>query len=229
MEEILKYERNLFFFLNGSDIPALDRFVWLYSGKLVWLPAVAFILFALIYKKTWKEYLLVLLAIITVATLCDQFSSQICKPLFARLRPTHHPDFMNEVSTVFGYRGGRYGFISSHAANSFGFAVYISLLFRSRFFTATITMWAILTAWSRIYLGVHFISDVAAGAISGIIFGLLVYYLYVKVRNKYIAPTTSLSPADLYSERRKNYAAMAIIASIIAIAILNAPLAAMLS
>jgi undecaprenyl-diphosphatase len=229
MEEMLKYERNLFFFLNGSDFPALDRFMWLYSGKIVWLPAVAFLLFVIIYKKPWKEYLLVLLGIIAVAVLCDQFSAQICKPLFARLRPTHHPDFMNEVRTVFGYKGGRYGFISSHAANSFGFALYMSLLFRSRFFTITIMTWAVLTAYSRIYLGVHFISDVVAGALSGILFGLLVYYAYTKVRRKYIAQAENQTPAQLYSDRRKNYASIAVIASIITIALFSTPLVALLT
>jgi undecaprenyl-diphosphatase len=228
MEEILKYERDLFFFLNGSNFPALDRFMWLYSGKIVWLPAVAFLLFVIIYKKPWKESLLVLLAIVAVAVLCDQFSAQICKPFFARLRPTHHPDFMNEVSTVFGYRGGRYGFISSHAANSFGFAIYISLLFRNRFFTITIMSWAALTAYSRIYLGVHFISDVIAGALAGVLFGLLVYFVYFKVRRKYIVKAENLSSAQQYSIRQTNFVAIAVIASIIAIALFSTSLVALL-
>lgn len=97
LEKILDYERDTFFLLNGSDSAYLDRFMWLFSGKAVWLPLAAFILFVLVYKKNWREWLLILLAITLVITLADQFASHLCKPLFTRFRPTHHPDFMNEV------------------------------------------------------------------------------------------------------------------------------------
>ena len=152
VEKILAYERDLFFMLNGSDSPFLDRFMWLFSGKAVWLPLAAFILIVLLYKKKWKESILILLGIVLVVTLCDQFASHVCKPIFTRFRPTHHPDFMDQVKTVFDYRGGRYGFISSHAANAFGFATYMSLLFRYRLFTWTIFLWAALTAYTRVYI-----------------------------------------------------------------------------
>ena len=122
VEKILIYERDAFFALNGSDSAFLDRFMWIFTGKAVWLPLAFLILLVLIYKKNWRESLLILLAIVLVVTLCDQFASHVCKPVFTRFRPTHHPDFMDQVKTVFGYRGGLYGFISSHAANAFGFA-----------------------------------------------------------------------------------------------------------
>ena len=97
VEKILAYERDLFFMLNGSDSPFLDRFMWLFSGKAVWLPLAAFILIVLLYKKKWKESILILLGIVLVVTLCDQFASHVCKPIFTRFRPTHHPDFMDQV------------------------------------------------------------------------------------------------------------------------------------
>ena len=181
VEKILVYERDLFFMLNGSDSPFLDRFMWLYSGKAVWLPLAAFILIVLLYKKKWRESILILLAIVLVITFCDQFASHVCKPIFTRFRPTHHPDFMDQVKTVFDYRGGKYGFISSHAANAFGFATFMSLLFRYRLFTWTIFLWAALTAYTRVYLGVHFISDIVPGAIAGVFLGWLVYWLYIKL------------------------------------------------
>ena len=104
VEKILVYERDLFFMLNGSDSPFLDRFMWLYSGKAVWLPLAFFILVVLLYKKKWRESILILLAIVLVITLCDQFASHVCKPIFTRFRPTHHPDFMDQVKTVFDYQ-----------------------------------------------------------------------------------------------------------------------------
>lgn len=222
VEKILVYERDLFFMLNGSDSPFLDRFMWIFSGKTVWLPLAAFILIVLLYKKKWKESILILLAIVLVVTLCDQFASHVCKPIFTRFRPTHHPDFMDQVKTVFNYRGGRYGFISSHAANAFGFATYMSLLFRYRLFTWTIFLWAALTAYTRVYLGVHFISDIVPGAIAGVFFGWLVYWLYVKVHPLVTGSNGEVSA--IYSDKRKRILVYAIFITTLLIAIFNVPL-----
>ncbi|GGK00614.1 phosphatase PAP2 family protein [Parabacteroides faecis] len=223
VEKILVYERDLFFMLNGSDSPFLDRFMWIFSGKTVWLPLAAFILIVLLYKKKWRESILILLAIVLVVTLCDQFASHVCKPIFTRFRPTHHPDFMDQVKTVFGYRGGKYGFISSHAANAFGFATYMSLLFRYRLFTWTIFLWAVLTAYTRVYLGVHFISDIVPGAIAGVFFGGLVYWLYVKVHPVVTGSNGEVSA--IYSDKRKRVIVYAIFITTLLIAIFNIPLA----
>lgn len=222
VEKILVYERDLFFMLNGSDSPFLDRFMWLYSGKAVWLPLAAFILIVLLYKKKWRESILILLAIVLVITFCDQFASHVCKPIFTRFRPTHHPDFMDQVKTVFDYRGGKYGFISSHAANAFGFATFMSLLFRYRLFTWTIFLWAALTAYTRVYLGVHFITDIVPGAIAGVFFGWLVYWLYVKARS--LVPGTSGEASDLYSDKQKRIIVYAIFIAVLLIAVFNVPL-----
>lgn len=226
VEKILVYERDLFFMLNGSDSPFLDRFMWLYSGKAVWLPLAAFILIVLLYKKKWRESILILLAIVLVVTFCDQFASHVCKPIFTRFRPTHHPDFMDQVKTVFDYRGGKYGFISSHAANAFGFATFMSLLFRYRLFTWTIFLWAALTAYTRVYLGVHFISDIVPGAIAGVFFGWLVYWLYVKARS--LVPSTSGEASALYSDKQKRIIVYAIFIAVLLIAVFNVPLASCL-
>jgi undecaprenyl-diphosphatase len=154
----------------------------------------------LCFKKNWKEVVFVLLSIVLVITFCDQFSSHFCKPFFARYRPTFHPDFMNQVDTVFNYRSGKYGFISSHAANAFGFATYTAMLFRNKIYGFTVFFWATLTAYTRIYLGVHFISDVVCGAMAGFIFGFLVFKFYQFARGK-IFPT-AVSPQFLYSRKR---------------------------
>lgn len=222
IEKLLVYERDAFFMLNGSDSPFLDRFMWLYSGKAVWLPLAFFILLVLVYKKKWRESLLILLAIVLVVTLCDQFASHICKPLFTRFRPTHHPDFMDQVKTVFDYRGGRYGFISSHAANAFGFATFMAFLFRYKWFTITIFSWAAITAYTRIYLGVHFITDIIPGAVSGALFGYVVYLLYVKARIRFVGQTETVGlPAALYSDTRKRMIIYAILLTVSILLLLN--------
>ena len=144
LESLLVYERDFFLWLNGCHSPFFDNFFWAYSGKIAWLPLAVCILFCLVYKKNWRETILVLLSIVLVILMCDQFASHVCKPLFTRFRPTHHPDFMDEVKTVFGYRGGRYGFISSHAANAFGFATFLSLLVRNKWLSLSLFLWAII-------------------------------------------------------------------------------------
>lgn len=228
LEKILVYERETFFWLNGSDWAYLDRFMWLFSGKAVWLPLAAFILGVLVYKKNWREWLLILLAITLVVTLCDQFASHLCKPLFTRFRPTHHPDFMNEVKTVFGYRGGLYGFMSSHAANAFGFVTFMTLLMRNRLLGWTLFAWAALTAYSRIYLGVHFISDIVPGALIGTFFGWLTYLLYKWARRSLIPGAHALPPEKLYTDRQKRWIVYALGITVGALLVLNVPLAAWL-
>ena len=188
LEHILDYEKHAFLWMNSGHSAFFDQFMWLFSGKIAWIPLVVVFIVALSYKnkRHWKELLLIFIAIIIVITLCDQFASSLCKPFFSRLRPTHHPDFMDRVNIVFDYRGGLYGFISSHAANSFGFVTLTSLFFRNKLYSIMMFIWAIINSYSRIYLGVHFISDIVPGIITGIFFGWIVYKLFVILKPKYI-------------------------------------------
>ena len=185
LEQILVYERDAFLWLNGLHTPYLDRFMWIYSGNPAWIPLAVFILFALCYRRPWRESVLLILALALAITLCDQFASGFCKPFFARFRPTRHPDFMHVVQTVISprtgepYLSGRYGFMSSHAANTFGFALFTSLLFRHRVYTVCLFLWAAAMSYTRIYLGVHFLSDIIPGALFGLLFSWLTFRLYV--------------------------------------------------
>ena len=221
LERLLDWERDTFFLLNGSDSVFLDHFMWLYSGKAVWLPLAFFILVALCYKRDWRVSLLIVLAIVLTITLCDQFASHVCKPLCTRFRPTHHPEFMDQVRVVFGYRGGLYGFISSHAANAFGFATLMTLILRERLFGWTVFIWATLTAYSRIYLGVHFITDIIPGMLSGCLFGYLVYRAYHFVRQRWL-PVEANEAKGL--RRRAQLIAIAIWVTIALLALFHQPL-----
>lgn len=228
LERLLVWERDAFFMLNGSDSPFLDHFMWIFSGKTVWLPLAVFVVVVLFYKRDWRDSLLVLLAIVLTVTICDQFASHFCKPFFARMRPTYHPDFMDQVKVLFDYHGGKYGFISSHAANAFGFATFMALLLRDRFFSWTIFAWAILVSYSRIYLGVHFITDIIPGVLCGLLFGYLVYRLYEYARLRLFSGGSSLELASFPSKRRAWVISYAIWITILLIAIFNVPLASCL-
>lgn len=216
VENILPYERDLFFLLNGSDSVFWDDVMWVVSRTSVWFLFYGFVALFLFYKTQKKEAALVLLFFVLMIVLCDQFSSGLMKPFFERLRPTHHPDFKDFVDIVNGYRGGGFSFISGHATNSFGFAVFLSLVFRNRWLTLVAIVWATLISYSRIYLGVHFISDVVGGVLAGTLIAMLMYALFAFFRKKLF----HLNPSErtsIYSSQQGNILALAFMAYFIGV------------
>lgn len=184
LEKILEFERELFFLINSSYSPFWDQVMWLYSGIYIWIPFILFFCFMLLYKKKWQEWVPVFASILLVSLLCMVFSSYITKPYFARPRPVFHPSFMENVRTLYESIKEPYGFISGHSASTFGIATISALIFRNKLYTCVVFIWASVMAYSRIYLGMHFISDIVAGALAGIAFGYVVYLLYKKYTEK---------------------------------------------
>lgn len=224
IDKLLPYERDLFFAINGSESVFWDNAMWTYTGLLTWMPMLVFILYISFRSQMLKEGLLVLVALAVVILFADQLSSSVIKPFFKRFRPTHHPDFMLLVDTVKGYKGGQYGFISGHATNSFGLAVFFTLLFKNKYVTGFIIFWAILNSYSRIYLGVHFISDIIAGFFLGSLIGFLVYELYAYARVKLFKIPPRDKRKSIYSKREGNILGIAIITYMTLIILLSSVL-----
>lgn len=178
LEKILPYELKPFFLINGAHTEFLDNVMWLYSGGIVWIPFVLFYIYLLSYKKNKSQWLPVLIAIFMVFAVSTLVSSGIIKQLIARPRPTHHPDIMDSVRYLFDYKGGSYGFISGHSTNSFAFATFSAQLFRNRKYSISIFLWALVMVYSRMYLGVHFLSDIIGGILAGTLIGFLIYEGY---------------------------------------------------
>lgn len=111
LQQLIEWDKELLLFLNSMHTPFGDKFMWVYTGKYTWIPLILSLLFVL-FRKNWKEALLVCVALAITITCCDQFASTLCKPYFARLRPARDPELSEFVQIVNGYRGGRYGFIS---------------------------------------------------------------------------------------------------------------------
>ena len=201
IDRFLPLERDLFFALNGSDSPFLDNLMWTYTRPIVWLPLFLFLIFMMFYKTPYKEAILTLVLFLLVFGISDFVSSSIFKPLFHRFRPTHYPGFEQYIDIVRNYRGGMYGFVSGHARTSFGIATFISLLFRNKWVTITSILWASINSYSRIYLGVHFISDIVFGAIVGVLIAFLFFELYKWVRLKCFHVELSKPLQSVYNEQ----------------------------
>ncbi|MDR1679333.1 MAG: phosphatase PAP2 family protein [Prevotellaceae bacterium] len=175
-EKIIECDKQILLEINSCNSTFSDHFFWIFTQLQTWIPA--FIVIAIIIIRTKrKDTLWILFGLVLTVVLADQIASSLIKPLVERLRPSREPSLEHLLHLVNGYTGGRFGFVSSHAANSFGIALFLSLLFRKAWFSITIFAWACLNSYSRMYLGVHYPSDIICGAIIGLGCGYLSYFL----------------------------------------------------
>ena len=182
MIEFLKsIDTQLFLFLNGINSVFFDNFMFVFSYKWTWIPFYLSILY--VFIRYWKkESIWLIVFLVLFIFLSDQTTSSIIKDLVQRPRPSRAEELDGLAHLVNGYRGGRFGFVSSHAANSFGFALFCSLIFRRKIYTWCFFLWAALKAYSRIYLGVHYPGDILGGVIVGVFFALFCFFLLKKTR-----------------------------------------------
>lgn len=176
-------DTKLFIFFNSFNSPFWDNIMWWISGSKSWIPMYLIIVAFIIYKFKWKA-IITLIFIALVVTLADQISVKAFKEVFQRLRPCHNPDLQDIVHIVRNKCGGQYGFVSSHAANTFAVAAFLSQLFKNCKFTTFIFIWAAIVSYSRVYLGVHYPFDVICGGMLGTTIGFLLYYLHEYTQKK---------------------------------------------
>lgn len=173
-ETLEALDRQLLLLINGANTPFLDQLMWIVSGKLTWIPLYALLLF-FICKKAGKNWWIMLICIGLAILLADQISVNCFKNVIQRYRPTRNLEIGNLVHVVNNYRGGKYGFVSSHAANTFAISMLVCLFFKKKAVWYGMMAWAVLVCYSRMYLGVHYPADIVCGGLLGLACGYAAY------------------------------------------------------
>ena len=184
IQRLIDIDKQMMLALNGSDSLYMDGVMKIYTTTSVWIPVAAILLFIVIKNNTPRNTILIILGVALTILVTDKVSSDIIKPLVGRLRPSHDPEMMHLIDTFNGYRSGSFSFTSSHACNSFGIFMFLSLLIKNRTPSLSLPLLAAFNSFSRIYLGVHYPGDILCGAIVGTVLGLMVYSLYAFINKR---------------------------------------------
>lgn len=182
--------------VNGLHSPLLDNVMWILSDRWIWVPLYLILAWLLIRRVGMRAGVLALVLIAGLITATDQTCASLIRPLIARLRPTNPENPLSAMLTIVnGYRGGPYGFPSCHAANTMALAVFLSLVYHHRAMSVAIVGWALCVSLSRVYLGVHYPSDLFAGFVVGAFYAVIFYYVYRRLNyllfNGYSGPVAT--------------------------------------
>lgn len=177
IELLEKIDTKLFLFFNRNHSPFMDDVMRLVTHKFTWIPLYILLLF-LVFRKVRSGTWMVMLSVAILIVLSDQISVHLFKEVFERYRPCHNLLLKGQVHVLDGNCGGQFGFVSSHAANTFALFTFLSFLFRNRWFFLLMYVWASLVSYSRIYAGVHYPFDILGGMMLGMVLGFIVYAFY---------------------------------------------------
>ena len=177
-------DKTLLMVFNGSHCPFVDRLAVTLTCGYMWIPLyIALLLLVINNHKTVVQISLVISMALLAIVLSEGMADLIVKPLVARLRPIHDTLMQDCVQVVNNYRAEGYSFFSAHASNTMAVAVFFSLLVKDRLFACILIVWALVNCWTRLYLGVHYPSDIIVGVVWGSVSGLFAYTMYNKVKD----------------------------------------------
>lgn len=185
IEIITKWDEAAFIWLNSFHSEAVDPIVLELTKTITWIPLYLLVLYQ-IYRLDPKNTAWILGGVMLTILLADQVSSGLMKPYFERLRPCHDPR-LEGMLHLYGRCGGLYGFVSSHAANTFGLATFLTLkLGKKQKAFAWLFLYALLVSYTRIYLGVHYPLDLFFGAIVGVLAAFFSWFCVVVIKRKIV-------------------------------------------
>lgn len=187
LSQFIDYDNQMLLAVNGMHSPYWDTFMWLFSDKLVWGLMYVTLVYVIFRNHSLKAFLWCAAAIAVMILFTDAFTASVLKSSFARLRPANTDNPISAmVHIVNGYRGGRYGFPSNHASNCWGIAFFVVLLFRQKWLSIFMAVWAMMVCYSRMYLGVHYPGDIFVGMLLGLVGAWTVYQVFVRLTGSYI-------------------------------------------
>ena len=175
----------LLHFFNGSQSAIYDQFILTLTNGLTWIPLyIALFIMVLKNNESMSQIFIIVgccaLGVIFSAGLDDL----VIKPLVARPRPTQDLLVKYTIDTALGYRESNFSFFSAHAANTFTVAIYMIFLVRNRAFTIAMALWSLFNCYTRLYLGVHYPSDILCGLLFGAVVGSVAYWLHLRLYYK---------------------------------------------
>ena len=175
----------LLHFFNGSQSAIYDQFILTLTNGLTWIPLyIALFIMVLKNNESMSQIFIIVgccaLGVIFSAGLDDL----VIKPLVARPRPTQDLVVKYTIDTALGYRESNFSFFSAHAANTFTVAIYMIFLVRNRAFTIAMALWSLFNCYTRLYLGVHYPSDILCGLLFGAVVGSVAYWLHLRLYYK---------------------------------------------
>jgi len=186
MDKLITLDQELFLFLNGLGNSSWDGFWMFMTDKLSSIPLYVVLLILCFMQLKWKKTVLILIMVALMVTVSDQLSN-IFKYGFERLRPCHDALIEEQMRLVKSYCGGKFGYFSAHASNSFVVVTFFSLIFKRiyRWLPIVLVIWGVTVAYSRIYIGVHYPLDVITGITIGMLIGLLFFMLYQWITRRF--------------------------------------------
>lgn len=178
MNSITQIDTTLLLFINSMHCDFLDHMMWAYTRKTTWIPFyAALVVIAFIHMRHHPRILLLfVLCMAATITVSDQLCGHVIRDAIGRMRPSNPDNPTSELlHLVNGYRSGRFGFPSCHAANTFALVSALHFVFKNRYLNAMMVLWALLNCYTRLYLGVHYPGDIIAGAIVGTLSSCLIF------------------------------------------------------